>query len=121
MESEIALEKLYQFYGVSSVNDLAEKMKVSRQTITNWKARNSINAIKKKCRELGIYNDIFGDIVINQINQGDDGRAGNRDYIENSTDHTFDELTISLINKCIDKYGEENFQFKLMDLLKSGL
>ena len=66
MESEIALEKLYQFYNLASVNDLALKMNISRQTITNWKARNSINAIKKKCRELGIYNDIFGDTTVTE-------------------------------------------------------
>jgi len=63
-EAEITLEKLYQFYNVSSVNDLALKINISRQTITNWKARNSINAIKKKCRELNIYNEIFENITI---------------------------------------------------------
>ena len=36
----------------------------SLKTISNWKKRNSVSAIKKKCRELGIYEDIFGNSEI---------------------------------------------------------
>ena len=59
--AEFLIEKLLNFYKVSNVAQLSTKIKTSQKTISNWKIRNSINAIKKKCRELGIYNEIFGD------------------------------------------------------------
>jgi hypothetical protein len=66
MDTEVILDRLFQYYDVAGTSELAEKMNTTRQTITNWKSRGSINPIKKKCRELGIYNDIFG--VGSQIN-----------------------------------------------------
>ena len=59
MSAEDLIYQLYSFYKVNSNLDLAVKMSTTPQTISNWKTRNSINAIKKKCRELGIYNEIF--------------------------------------------------------------
>ena len=35
---------------------------MSESTVSKWRQRESVNAIKKKCRELGIYNEIFGDL-----------------------------------------------------------
>jgi len=58
-EAEDLIDILYEYFGVAGNIELAEKMNITRQTITNWKKRNSINPIKKKCRELGIYNEIF--------------------------------------------------------------
>ena len=57
---EIILEKLFDLYNVATVAQLSDKIGVSQKTISNWKIRNSISAVKKRCRELGIYNDIFG-------------------------------------------------------------
>ena len=62
MNFDDILEKLFNFYGVTTMHNLAEKMDVSQPTISKWKSRNSINAVKRRCRELGIYNDIFGDL-----------------------------------------------------------
>ena len=62
MNAEDLIDKLSNFFNVRSNIDLADKMNSTPQTITNWKTRNSINGIKKKCRELGIYNEIFGDL-----------------------------------------------------------
>ena len=79
---EEILEILYNFYNVKNNIELAEKMNTTNQNITNWKSRNAISAVKKKCRELGIYQDIFGDNttfnqygnknqqINSQINQG---------------------------------------------------
>ena len=62
MTAEDIIYKLYEFFNVNNNLELAELLKTTPQTISNWKTRNSISAIKKKCRELRIYNDIFGDI-----------------------------------------------------------
>ncbi len=61
---ENILERLYSFYNVTGASELSEKIDTTQQTISNWKKRNSVSAIKKKCRELGIYEDIFGNSEI---------------------------------------------------------
>ena len=58
------LEKLYSFYKVTGATELSEKMGTTPQTISNWKTRNSVNAVKKKCRELLIYENIFEKVVL---------------------------------------------------------
>ncbi|MDN5107565.1 helix-turn-helix domain-containing protein [Aliarcobacter butzleri] len=65
---ENILERLYSFYKVAGASELSEKINTTQQTISNWKKRNSISAIKKKCRELGIYREIFKD----EIKQAED-------------------------------------------------
>ena len=56
---ENIFEKLYNYYQVGNISELSKKINASPSTISNWKQRNSINAIKKKCRELNIYKEIF--------------------------------------------------------------
>ena len=73
--AEFLIEKLLNFYKASNVAELSTKINTSQKTISNWKIRNSINAIKKRCRELGIYNEIFGDInsnidIASEVNKG---------------------------------------------------
>ena len=58
---EDILERLFLFYKVASVAEFSKQINTSQKTISNWKIRNSISALKKRCRELGIYNEIFGD------------------------------------------------------------
>ena len=55
------LNKLLKFYDLDTLSELSEVLKVSQPTISKWRARNTIIPIKKRCRELGIYNEIFGD------------------------------------------------------------
>lgn len=57
--AEDIIYKLYQFFKVNNNLDLGKLLNTTPQTISNWKSRNSTNAIKKKCKELGIYNEIF--------------------------------------------------------------
>lgn len=64
MTAEDIIYKLYEFYKVNNNLELAELLKTTPQTISNWKTRNSISAIKKKCRELRIYNEIFNSITV---------------------------------------------------------
>ncbi|MFX4277179.1 hypothetical protein ACOL3G_04740 [Aliarcobacter butzleri] len=71
MNFEIYFEKLFNFYNVSTIKELSEKIKIGASTISAWNQRKSINALKKACRELGIYNEIFGDLNSNiQMNNG---------------------------------------------------
>ncbi|MDD2508649.1 MAG: hypothetical protein PHS78_06380 [Aliarcobacter skirrowii] len=67
---ENILDRLYSFYKVGSASELSEKIHTTQQTISNWKIRNSISAVKKKCRELGIYDEIFGDSYISFTQNG---------------------------------------------------
>ncbi len=55
---------MMNFYTVFTMKELSEKIGISQQAISKWKNNNSIVAIKKKCRELGIYNEIFNDSQI---------------------------------------------------------
>lgn len=60
----LIFDRLFNFFNVSTITELAKKLEMSQPAVTNWQRRNSINAIKKRCRELGIYNEIFGDSEI---------------------------------------------------------
>ncbi len=60
-QAELLIDKLLNYYNVSTYSDLGIKINVSQANISSWKIRNSVNAIKNKCKELGIYNEIFGD------------------------------------------------------------
>ena len=90
MEINEIIDKLFDYFNVSSIQDLSQKMNVSQPTISKRKIRNAISAVKKRCRELGIYNDIFGDSfttfsqtgansqqIQNQNNSGDGSGAFN--------------------------------------------
>ncbi len=123
LNADTLIDLLFIHFNVTTMADLATHISVSQQTISKWKQRNSINAIKKKCIELGIYNEIFGDFNSNTtINQGDNARAGGRNYIESASSKKiidFDNITIGLIQKAIEKFGsEEEFQFQLMNFLR---
>ena len=94
MNFDDILEKLFNFYGVTTMHNLAEKMDVSQPIISKWKSRNSINAVKIKCRELGIYNDIFGDLNIKIDVNSEINKAEKQ---KNKTE--IDETTLSLFKE----------------------
>ena len=85
MTAEDLIYKLYSFFDVKNNLDLANKLETTAQTISNWKSRNSVNAIKKKCRELGIYDEIF---VINDFISS---YGYNYDYDSESSPSIYDE------------------------------
>ena len=68
MNFEYYFDKILNFYNVSTIKELSLAIDTGASTISNWKQRNSITALKKKCRELGIYNEIFGDLNSNVNN-----------------------------------------------------
>ncbi|MCT7638474.1 helix-turn-helix domain-containing protein [Aliarcobacter butzleri] len=59
MNISYVFEKLFNYFNVSTIRDLSKKLNMSESTVSKWRQRNSINAIKKKCRELEIYDEIF--------------------------------------------------------------
>jgi hypothetical protein len=69
MNFEYYFDKILNFYNVSTIKELGLSIDTGASTISNWKQRNSITALKKKCRELGIYNEIFGDSGMNKFYQ----------------------------------------------------
>ena len=91
---EDILESLFLFYKVASVAELSKQINTSQKTISNWKIRNSISALKKRCRELGIYNDIFGD-SFNTFTQ----TGANSTQIKNQTNSGGSILNSSSLNK----------------------
>lgn len=61
MNFDFYFEKILNFYNVLTIKELSKTIDTAQSTISNWNQRKSLTAIKKKCRELGIYNEIFGD------------------------------------------------------------
>lgn len=57
--AEFLIQKLMRYYQVFTISELAEKMGVSQPSVSGWKKNNYIKAIANKCRELGIYDEIF--------------------------------------------------------------
>lgn len=119
---ENILERMFNFYKVSSVVELSKQINTSQKTISNWKIRNSISAVKKKCRELGIYNEIFGDLNSNINNKSqhigsitNSNVANNLQNQHNTTggqNHTdTDEATFSLYKEAYKK-AKENERIK---------
>ena len=115
--AEFLIEKLLNFYKASNVAELSTKINTSQKTISNWKIRNSINAIKKRCRELGIYNEIFGDLNSNINNQTIRDNHGNLSQTgdvygskDNETLNNIDEAALSTFkraySKCVDDNGD---------------
>lgn len=61
MNVDFLIDKLMDYYKVYSMQELAKILNISQPAISKWKKTNSINAIKKKSKELGIYDEIFKD------------------------------------------------------------
>ena len=118
MDINDIFDKLFNYFQTSTIRELSEKINMSESTVSKWRQRESINAIKKKCRELGIYNEIFGGLNSSMNNQtirdnhGNNTQTGNvyssRDNDENSIN--IDEAALAVFkkayNKCLDEDGE---------------
>ena len=124
-EAEILIDNLLSYYNVSTYSDLGIKISVSQQNISKWKQRNSANALKKKCRELGIYNEIFGDFNSNiQINHSVSGGQIAQTVKGNLTKNNqniddIDNSTLSLFKEAYYKAKESDdikgFRIHLME------
>ena len=93
------------------------ELNIKQSSLSSWKSRNSINAIRNKCRELGIYNDIFGDFNSNintqtiRDNHGNLSQTGNvYGFKENNELNNIDEAALSTFkraySKCVDDNGD---------------
>ncbi|MCT7462096.1 helix-turn-helix domain containing protein [Aliarcobacter cryaerophilus] len=83
-EAIFLIEKLLNYYNLTSLQELAEKLNIKQSSLSSWKSRNSINAIRNKCRELGIYNEIFGDLNSNTSNFQNSTNVVAQDFSNNS-------------------------------------
>ena len=124
-EAEILIDNLLSYYNVSTYSDLALKIGTTQANISSWKIRNSINAIKNKCKELGIYNEIFGDFNSNiQINHSVSGGQIAQTVKGNLTKNNqniddIDNSTLSLFKEAYYKAKESDdikgFRIHLME------
>ena len=103
MEFDDILDRLFNYFEVFTLQDLAKKMNVSQPSISKWKSRNSISAVKKKCRELGIYSEIFGH-VNNTINISSELNKAVKDI--NKID--IDETTLFLFKQAYQNAKDKN-------------
>ncbi len=114
-QAELLIDKLLNYYNVSTYSDLGIKINVSQANISSWKIRNSVNAIKNKCKELGIYNDIFEDFNSNinyqtiRDNHGTLSQTGNvYGFKENNELNNIDEAALSTFKRAYSKCVDEN-------------
>lgn len=117
LNADTLIDLLFIHFNVTTMADLAMHISVSQQTISKWKQRNSVNAIKKKCIELGIYNEIFGNLNSNINNQtigdnhGNLSQTGNVYTSKDNNDlNNIDEAVLSTFkraySKCVDDNGD---------------
>ncbi|MCT7587993.1 hypothetical protein [Aliarcobacter butzleri] len=93
-QAEILIDNLLSHYNASTYSELASKINTTQQSISSWKLRNSINAIKKKCKELGIYNEIFKDFNEQQIIKKNKGNNALYNF-GNQTNKNGNELSLN--------------------------
>lgn len=115
LNADNLIDLLFIHFNVTTMADLAMHISVSQQTISKWKQRNSVNAIKKKCIELGIYNEIFGNLNSNINNQtivdnlGNLSQTGNvYGFKENNELNNIDEAALSTFKRAYSKCVDEN-------------
>ena len=117
------LLKLFEYYKVSTMTELAKILDTTPQTISSWKIRNSINTVKKKCKELGIYNEIFKDIEEEFFNDLEFSEFDKIKILKQQC-KKYDIQTTTIKNKRLlylfqelEKYSNENLEQSLKDLL----
>lgn len=115
--ADILIQKMMVFYNVFTISELANVIGVSQPSISGWKRNNYIKAIANKCRELGIYNEIFGNLNSNINNQtigdnhGNLSQTGNVYTSKDNNDlNNIDEAVLSTFkraySKCVDDNGD---------------
>ena len=128
MDVTIIIQRMMDYYNALTMKELSEKIGISQQAISKWKNSNSLRAIKKKCRELGIYNDIFGDSfttfsqtgansqqIQNQNNSGDgSGAFNNSNDSKAQIDNDFIPLfeALSTVAIALDKKAQLKIELK---------
>ncbi|MGJ0317059.1 hypothetical protein NG754_11080 [Aliarcobacter cryaerophilus] len=130
MNAEQLIDKLMAYYNVFSMHELSSKIGISQPAISKWKNNNSIVAIKKKCRELDIYNEIFGDLSKETNNFQNTNFSGNSSGVDNSNNKNInssnddldcDDFTKSLFKQLCNVYKDKKtlLQTKLFELIQN--
>ena len=130
MNAEQLIDKLMAYYNVFSMHELSSKIGISQPAISKWKNNNSIVAIKKKCRELDIYNEIFGDLSKETNNFHNTNFSGNSSGVDNSNNKNInsnnddldcDDFTKSLFKQLCNLYKDKTIelQTKLFELIQN--
>lgn len=125
MDINVVFDRLFDYYQINSLVELANKLGVSQPALSQWKTRNAMSAVKKRCRELGIYNEIFGDLNSNiQINNNLSGGQIAQNVKGNLTTNNqniddIDNSTLSLFKEAYYKAKESDdikgFRIHLME------
>ena len=104
--------KIHYFYIFSSLKELSNVTNIPISTLSSIKQRSSITALKKKCRELNIYKEIFTDSHTLQ-NSLDSSILDESNFIG------LEDFTKSLLTALIVKYkdNEIELQQKIIKLL----
>lgn len=122
-DAEFLIQKLMKYYEVFTISELAEKMGVSQPSISGWKKHNYIKAIANKCRELSIYNEIFGDLNTN-VNNLQNSEFNNSIGVNNG-DNTSINSKVNNIDENILKLVDTLYSFaktnNKIDELKTDL
>lgn len=120
--AEILIQRLMDYFNVDTVATLSTKLQIGQPSISKWKKNNSINAIRKKCRELNIYDEIFKNIAEQNIknNSGINSINNYGDQVQNSSNHSdIDNATFNLFKEAYLKALEEDklkkFRLYLME------
>jgi hypothetical protein len=129
-QSEILIDRMMDYYLVVTYSELAIKINTTQQTISSWKQRNSVNAIKKKCKELGIYDEIFGDInsKVNNLQNSEFNSSigvnnGDNTNINSKSDDLTecDDFTKSLFRELCKVYKDKTkLHSKLFELIQNA-
>ena len=125
-EAELLFQKLFVFFNVFTINELADKLNVKPTTVSSWRQRNSIKSIASICKEHDIYNEIF-EKDINQTNviTADNGSVGQMIGSNNigiqkrkpkKKKLQFEEEYIKLENLAAMGMGLENYAMQLEEL-----
>ncbi|MDD2653015.1 MAG: hypothetical protein PHX44_08200 [Sulfurimonas sp.] len=123
-DAEKLIDLLIKYYDVVSVSQLADKIDIGQPALSKWKKNNSVGAIKKKCRELGIYNEIFGDLQTNNF-QNSNNVIGQDFSKKSKSSHTQNIGQITNIEPNILKLVDTLYSFAVskgkIDELKNDL
>ncbi len=123
MNTKYLIQKMMSHYDVFTMKELAEKIGISQQAISKWNNNDSIIAIKKRCKKLGIYDKIFKDFQddINSIHDFIDDRDNflkkEVDLFKNlDFEYNFSEKIIILEANC-KKYNIQITEIKNLRML----
>lgn len=105
VENEKVIEKLMDHYKVYKLKELAIKMNVNYDSLSSWKRAATLNPLKNMCRGLGIYNEIFDNLIIPVVDNYEINAFDNKKHL--------DIKTISFENKelkrVINNWGVQGY------------